>query len=164
MVFRVLTSAMQDEPANKTFFMDEVRYKGLADSLRLLGCFDTNNTALSADRSISPTGMKTRLKRTRSSRSSIYVDPQVPKFHPQSSLYAALHVLHCLLDMAMDSFTLRMDTSTGDDADTARVYPLDVSCICHPGAVTVLVELLPSIVESEEDQMLHQDGKYQVNM
>ena len=64
----------------------------------------------------------------------------------------------------MDSFTLRMDTSVSDVTDTGRVYPLDVSYICHPGAVTVLVELLPSIVETEEDLILHHDGDYQVRL
>jgi hypothetical protein len=64
--------------------------------------------------------------------------------------------------MAMDSFTLKTDSSVNDETDTGRVYPLDVSCICHPGAITVLVELLPSIVESEQDLILHEDGNYQV--
>lgn len=64
--------------------------------------------------------------------------------------------------MAMDSFTLKMDNSAGDETDQGRVYPLDVSCIHHPGAVTVLVELLPSINESEEDIVLHEDSEYQV--
>ena len=77
-------------------------------------------------------------------------------------MFAALHILHCLLDMAMDSFTLKTESSVTDETDTGRVYPLDVSGVCHPGAVTVLVELLPSIVESEEDLILHQDGNYQV--
>ncbi|XP_046865023.1 WD repeat and FYVE domain-containing protein 3-like isoform X2 [Xenia sp. Carnegie-2017] len=160
-VLYVFTSAMQDEPANKTFFIDKVGHKGLVDNLRLLGCFDINYTTLTTDRSVSPNGMKTRLKRTQSSRSSIYVDPKVPCFHPDSSLFAALHVFHCLLDMAMDSFTLKLNTSITDDTDSARVYPLDVSCICHPVAVTVLVELLPSIVETEQDLLLHQNGDYQ---
>ena len=72
--------------------------------------------------------------------------------------------MHCLLDMAMDPGTLKLNTTVNDDSDTGRVYPLDVSCICHPGAVTVLVELLPSIIESEQDQILHQNGEYQVRM
>ena len=62
----------------------------------------------------------------------------------------------------MDSFTIKLDTSIGDETDTSRVYPLDVSCICHPGAVTVLIELLPSIFESQEDLVLHEEGDYQV--
>lgn len=62
----------------------------------------------------------------------------------------------------MDSFTLKLNTSKTDDTDSARVYPLDVSCICHPVAITVLVELLPSIVETEQDLLLHQNGDYQV--
>ncbi len=73
-------------------------------------------------------------------------------------------MVHCLLDMAMDSFTLKMDVSVNDETDTGRVYPLDVSCICHPGAVIVLLELLPSIEESEQDLILHQDGDYQVRL
>ena len=35
-VFCVLTSAMQDEPANKTYFMDEVRSFGVSVWLHLL--------------------------------------------------------------------------------------------------------------------------------
>ena len=132
--------------------------------MRLLGCFNANATSLPADSSpISPANLKTRLDRTISTRSSIYVDPRVPKFHPRSSLFAALHVFHCLLDMAMDSYQIKMDSSCDDETDHGRVYPLDVSYIYHPGAVTVLVELLPSICESMSDIILHEDGDYQVS-
>ena len=66
--------------------------------------------------------------------------------------------------MALDSFTLKVDTTVSDETDTGRVYPLDVSCICHPGGITVLLELLPSIVETEQDLVLHEDEEYQVRL
>ena len=135
----------------------------MADSLRLLGCFDPSFTSLPVNAStISADSLKRRLERAVSTRSSIYVDPQVPKFHVKSSLYAALHVFHCLLDMAMDSFTPSVGSSWNDETDHGRVYPLDVSYVYHPGAITVLVELLACISECKEDQLLHKDGDYQV--
>ena len=115
-----------------------------------------NSSPISAD------SLKRRLDRTVSARSSIYVDPQIPLFHPKSSLYAALQVFHCLLDMAMDSFTPNVGSSWNDETDYGRVYPLDVSCIYHPGAITVLIELLASINESEDDKLLHMGDDYQV--
>ena len=39
MIFNVLTCAMKDEPVNKIIFMDDVRFKGLIDTVKRLGCF-----------------------------------------------------------------------------------------------------------------------------
>ena len=39
-IFRVLTEAMQDEPANKNFFMDEVNERLLKSRFNLQYCID----------------------------------------------------------------------------------------------------------------------------
>lgn len=42
-VFNTLTTAMRYEPANARFFHQEICYTSFCDTLRLLGCFMTNN-------------------------------------------------------------------------------------------------------------------------
>lgn len=166
-VFHVLTAAIQDDPANKNF-MDEIRFRGLSDTIRLLGCFsvdavniqsfpaagDRNKkwTTHSHEKKL-PTMTVTQQPSVDSIRSSVSLESSLD-IDPSSVLFAANELIKNLFDMATDSFGLKSGTSI-IYASTSEVESisqgrvgLGIPYIYHPGAVTAAFDLLPAISEA----------------
>lgn len=171
-VFHVLTAAIQDDPANKNF-MDEIRFQGLSDTIRLLGCFSLDAVNISpstagdqnkkritcmhgCDGKLPPTTQQVQLLSRQpgveSIRSSVSFEGSLD-LHPSSVLFAANEMIKNLFDMATDSFGLKSGTSIvyASPSELESVSPgrngVGIPYIYHPGAITAAFDLLPAIAE-----------------
>ncbi|XP_078381850.1 WD repeat and FYVE domain-containing protein 3-like isoform X3 [Oculina patagonica] len=155
-VFHVLTAAIQDDPANKNF-MDEIRFRGLSDTIRLLGCFSLNAVNVPSccageeqkkwtmcERQFSQHVPLSAQPSGDSIRSSVTFEGTLD-LNPHSVLFAANEMLKNLFDMATDSFCLKSGSIIPVEL-TGR-NGLGIPYIYHPGAVTAAVDLLPAVSE-----------------
>jgi len=135
-IFQVLTASMKDEPRNRVIFIDEVRFKGLTETLKLLGCFSTLRSELPPV-----------LNQKYSPVSCLNQRP-LPKISRRSSKdYMKMVVFKCLMSMASSSFE---NWDMDDDELRARTSESPKMLrIVHPGAIGAVVELLPSLWEDD---------------
>lgn len=138
MTFNVLTSAMKDEPVNKIIFMDEIRFKGLIDTVKLLGCFSTDNSALSPFKN---TG---RLPLINASTLKSVVSTDIPKIERNSQKFVQVIICKTILSMATGTF----DTWDINFDELSSLTPRKIPKILHPRAVNGLVEILPLLGEN----------------
>ncbi|XP_048589940.1 WD repeat and FYVE domain-containing protein 3-like [Nematostella vectensis] len=165
-VFHVLTAAMQDEPANKNYFMDEVRFRGLADTIRLLGCYSLSTQTLPPNtgdhaldyRHLTSSSSHPPLTPTPSSdsvRSSVMGEVLGdPDLDSSSVLYAANEMFKCLFEMATDSFGLKAGNYGPTDQVNGLAVPhygSSILSIYHAGAITAVVDLLPAVCQDPKD-------------
>ena len=99
-----LAAAMRYEPANAKFFAEEVAGSGLAEAVRLLGCFSSHNT-------LQPTFPTPDPAFGESYQTVFAADPQgervCPTLPPPPRLEACCLVLRLLHDLALDQFRPR---------------------------------------------------------
>ena len=148
----------------------QIRFQGLSDTIRLLGCFsldavsvssytteDQNNEwiMLGCERKLSATAQHTQMALYPSNectRASVSFEGSL-NLDPSSVLFAANEMIKNLFDMATDSFGLRSGTSIvyTSPSELESVSPgrsgLNIPYIYHPGAVTAAFDLLPAISE-----------------
>ncbi|XP_065652118.1 WD repeat and FYVE domain-containing protein 3 isoform X2 [Hydra vulgaris] len=128
MVFNVLTCAMKDEPINKLIFMDKIRFKGLIDTVKLLGCFPSN----------SKVSFKNLLFSSAKIQKGDTVD--LPIVEKNGQKYMQLVIFKAILSMGIgifDSFTLKSEHF---------LFLQKIPKIIHPASINGLVELLPLFV------------------
>ena len=136
MTFNVLTSAMKDEPVNKIIFMDEIRFKGLIDTVKLLGCFSSSQIVLPPHRSTN--------KVFERKSSSIL---NVSLTHISREKYIQTVICRTILSMATGCF----DTWEVNFDEISTVAPVrKIPKIFHPTALNGLIELLPLLCQNEQ--------------
>ena len=110
--------------------MDEIRFKGLIDTVKLLGCFSSNNKVFLFKR-LSITSPKVQKEEAAAELSNLEKNGQK---------YMQLVVCKAMLSMAIgvfDSFSLKSD----------HLLSLQkIPKIFHPAAINGLVELLPLLL------------------
>ena len=97
--FYVLTSAMKDELVNKVIFMDEIRFKGLIDTVKLLGCFSSIYEKLPT---YEPEILKG--KPVLQTRLSSVIDVDTPLVEKNSKKYFQMVISKIILSMATSNF------------------------------------------------------------
>ena len=137
----MLTSAMKDEPVNKVIFMDEVRFKGLIDTVKLLGCFSSKFNKLpefKADVLKGKLPLKERL--------SSVIDVETPIVEKNSKKYFQMVISKIILSMATSNFdTWKVNFKEPHIVSSSRKIPR----IFHPTAVNGLIEILPLLCEEK---------------
>jgi len=151
----------------------QVRFRGLADTIRLLGCFclealevvpytgEPIPTSNKAKRMLSASSTHLPLSPTPSTdsvRSSVMFDgPLEPELNSSTLLYSANEMFKNLFEMATDSFGLKAGNYGPTDTMNGLSVPhygSPVLSIYHSGAITAVVDLLPAICEMGEDGKL----------
>eukprot|EP00794_Sanderia_malayensis_P012330 gene12330-13603_t len=143
-VFQVLTAAMQDEPINKVIFMDAVRFKGLTETLKLLGCFNNVRTELP------PVGNTSYIPVSCLSHLAVPRPPKASRDQMQMTVFK------CLTSMACSSFE-NWDSEVEDLSQRASVSR-KIHRVIHAGAISAVVELLPSLWKNGEEEDADDEG------
>ncbi|XP_047001362.1 WD repeat and FYVE domain-containing protein 3 [Schistocerca americana] len=167
MVFNTVTVAMRFEPANAKFFHNEICLTSLCDTLRLLGCFSSQQQLEECD--------DTLLSKEENTFHNLFIgnvlEPSIPDHIPVQLSYACL-VLRMLYDVALDAFekpnlmsavTFKSPTHRRHQSESNRPPESPVSArravvnslnlnppapdpiIVHPGVVVAMLHLLPSV-------------------
>ena len=150
---RAFTTRLCNRPLSR-----QVRFRGLADTIRLLGCFslqipdvrscsDQLTAKLKFRRQLSTARQRTALSRSDSVRSTVVMEESLD-LNSSPVLHAANEMLRNLHDMATDSFKMRSATLNMSDS----VQPLvqlnaGVPRVYHAGAIRAFVDLLPAVNE-----------------
>lgn len=140
----------------------QIRFRGLSDTIRLLGCFsleaedipactmgEEKKKFLQCERKIPPSVQRMTLSTQASidsARSSVSFEGSLD-IDPSSVLYAASEMLKNLFDMATDSFGLKSGSNLAPALEVEGRNGVLIPYIYHPGAVTAAVDLLPAISE-----------------
>ena len=133
---------MKDELVNKVIFMDEVRFKGLIDTVKLLGCFSSNYDKL-------PTYQPEILKGkpVLQARLSSVIDVDTPMVEKNSQKYFQMVISKIILSMATSNFdTWQVNFREPHIVSTSRKIPR----IFHPTAVNGLIEILPMLCDEKD--------------
>ena len=139
MTFNVLTAAMKDEPVNKIIFMDEIRFKGLIDTVKLLGCFTSTHKVIPSFKRKNSTSKKSRL--------SYVKDFNLDEIDTNSEKYYQLVICKTILSMATGCFDTWKISQSENMYKNLRIF--------HPTAVNGLIELLP-LFYCDEDVEKHE--------
>ena len=132
---------MKDEPVNKVIFMDEIRFKGLIDTVKLLGCFSTNCKTLPyyKSRSNKPAGKSKLLS---------VIKVETPSAQPNSKKYFQMVISKIILSMAVSCFdTWKVNGKEQHIVSSSRKIPR----IIHPTAVNGLIEILPLLGDTDDN-------------
>ncbi|XP_067008592.2 WD repeat and FYVE domain-containing protein 3 [Anabrus simplex] len=174
MVFNTVTVAMRFEPANAKFFHNEICLTSLCDTLRLLGCFSSQQQLDDCDETLTPREENT----FHNLFTGNILEPSIPEHIPLQLSYATI-VLRLLYDVALDSYdkpnvttvisfkspTHRRHTSDGQrlpdspGGKRAAVNSLNLTppapdpIVVHPGVVVAMLHLVPSIQHPQETQV-----------
>ena len=140
--FHVLTSAMKDEPVNKVIFMDEIRFKGLMDTIKLLGCFVTNCKTLPY--------YKTPLNQpVKKPKLLSVIKIETPDVKTNTKKYFQMVISKIILSMAVSCFdTWQVNPKEQHIVSSSRKIPR----IIHPTAVNGLIEILPLLSDDCVDK------------
>ena len=138
--FHVLTSAMKDEPVNKVIFMDEIRFKGLIDTVKLLGCFTTDCKTL-------PYYKVQSNKPISKSKLLSVISVETPSAQPNTKKYFQMVMSKIILSMAVSCFdTWKVNVKEQHIVSSSRKIPR----IIHPTAVNGLIEILPLLSDTND--------------
>lgn len=156
--FHVLTSAMKDEPVNKVIFMDEIRFKGLIDTVKLLGCFPSAYKCLPLYKPQLSTGDGGGGKTPLKARLSSVLDVETPVVEKNSRKYFQMVIAKTILSMATGNFdSWEVNSIAGKNHRPTTPSTLAtssqhrrISRIYHPTAVNGLVEILPLLCDEKE--------------
>nr|CAD7590088.1 unnamed protein product [Timema genevievae] len=176
MVFNTVTVAMRFEPANAKFFHQEICMSSLCDTLRLLGCFSSEQSLDECD--------ETLVLREESTFHNLFtgnvLQPSIPSHIPAQLAYTCI-VLRLLYDVALDSYdkpnnmtvvSLKSPTHRRHHSESQKLPPdspvggkrtvvnsLNLTppapdpIVVHPGVVVAMLHLLPSIQHPVETQV-----------
>lgn len=164
-VFTCLAVAMRYEPANAKYFQVEMNCgESMVETVRLLGCFSAETKLQSMTKKPS-SGNEKLLQQIFSSEVESENSGQMPK-----NMYSSFVVIRMLYDMAVDNYDKSRQTPlrslssdpTGNEMTTPPVTPRSKKIpnlnltptspepvIVHPGIVTTILKLLPSLYFSE---------------
>lgn len=154
--------------SNKIILL-QIRFRGLSDTIRLLGCFSLNTVNVPPcntgdenkkwrifEKQFSQSGTQHQPLSTQEStdsiRSSVTFEGTL-EIDPTSVLFAANEMLKSLFDMATDSFGLRSGSSVVCSVElesTCGKSGMGIPYIYHPGAITAAMDLLPAISERND--------------
>nr|CAD7262381.1 unnamed protein product [Timema shepardi] len=175
-VFNTVTVAMRFEPANAKFFHQEICMSSLCDTLRLLGCFSSEQSLDECD--------ETLVLREESTFHNLFtgnvLQPSIPSHIPAQLAYTCI-VLRLLYDVALDSYdkpnnttvvSLKSPTHRRHHSESQKLPPdspgggkrtvvnsLNLTppapdpIVVHPGVVVAMLHLLPSIQHPVETQV-----------
>uniref|UniRef100_A0A914UR03 Uncharacterized protein n=1 Tax=Plectus sambesii TaxID=2011161 RepID=A0A914UR03_9BILA len=164
LLFKVLTISMRFEPANAKQFFSEVRYDSLTVSLKLTGAFEDVETieAKADTRQVTLESCRDWLTACHRVFQVHLDDRVIPTDIPHRMLYVC-YILRLLFNMALDNY----EKPSGDLSKCSaseEISPLingnhnrtlfpnaPDSIIVHPGAVMCILDLLPAIVVSGND-------------
>ncbi|EDV25542.1 uncharacterized protein TRIADDRAFT_23507 [Trichoplax adhaerens] len=162
MCLRTLTLAMRDSPANKRFFTSEVSFDSLADTLQLLGCFN-NNTCLESYCN-QPTDLSAET--TDSSNEISHDKPAVSDSDKEisfPSLIAAERVITCVFSMALDLFDWNEKLIISRSYNEVTQPPSNTPLLVNPGALCVIINLLPCVGKEDETLLLQKRITNRIN-
>eukprot|EP00111_Clytia_hemisphaerica_P006851 TCONS_00019802-protein len=132
---------MKDEPVNKIIFMDDVRFKGLMDTVKLLGCFSSSYQKLPKYKAEIIQG-KPLLK----ARLSSVINVETPLVEKNSQKYFQMVLSKIILSMATSNFdTWQVNLKDQHIVSSSRKIPR----IIHPTAVNGLIEILPLLCDKK---------------
>ena len=147
------------------YFCSKVRFRGLSDTIRLLGCFNLTVTEippcfgnenllqrLKIKKQISVISQHPVLTAQASDASVTSstigeVNDDYLDLEPTSVLYAANEMFKNLFDMSTDSFSVRSATYSPPDFVSSGFFHqnIHVPHVYHPGALTAMVDLFPAV-------------------
>ncbi|KAF7990932.1 hypothetical protein HCN44_000737 [Aphidius gifuensis] len=177
-VFYTITTAMRFEPANAKFFHLEICQSSLCDTLRLLGCFNSQLTLNEMNLNTSTSSTSTNYHNIlHDFFNGNVLEPNYPTDMPKNLAYSCI-LLRLLYDVALDAFDKpnypsintkspshkqssfdnqkSLDSPNSGKRSTVNSLnlnpPIPEPVIVHPGIVIGMLHLVPSIYDNKNSE------------
>ncbi|CAH1175861.1 unnamed protein product [Phaedon cochleariae] len=175
LVFQTICTAMRFEPANAKLFYHEICKTSLCDTLRLLGCFNTEKVLTISENDFE-IPVNNFLDTYNNLFSGSVTNPKIPDELSPSLAYTTI-IYRLLYDLALDMFDKgnaatnilfkspplsRQSSIPGDNTNgrASKVNSLNLvppapdPIIVHPGVVVCMLQLLPCIKDEHFEMYL----------